>query len=199
MADAENAMLIWKALTKLTPQQAADERLWVYLCHEQCAQYVKRRWLGKRPKKDEDAVREVRNHFFVNGNRGLIRDNGVSRLWWLGFIAHNVDDEQPRRFLDILLHRQDVRSALIERPSVSMNVHVLRGVYAVMREHWNEGEGKPLEDSKPSLFQREIFRDWMIGLNRRGGVVLLDALPEKDLGALLRQEAERAIEAGAAG
>ncbi len=195
-ADAENAMAVHNALAALTPRQAADERLWVYLCHAECAPYVRKRWLKKQPNKIENAVREVQNHFFVNGNRGLIRDNGVSRLWWLGFIAHNVDAERPRRFLDILLHRQDVRSALIERPSVSMNTRVLKAVYTVMREHWNEDKGKPLEDSNPSLFQREIFRDWMIGLNRRGGVVLLDALPEKELESLVREEAKRALQAG---
>ena len=198
-ADAENAVAVHNALVRLAPRQAADERLWVYLCHAECAHYMRRRWLGKRPKKDEDAVREIQNHFFVNGNRGLIRDNGVSRLWWLGFIARKVDAERPRRFLDILLHRQDVRSALIERPSVSMNTQVLQSVYAVMREHWNEDEGKPLEVSNPSLFQREVFRDWMIGLNRRGGVVLLDALPEKELGVLVREEADRALQAGSDG
>ncbi len=195
-ADAENAMAVYDALAALTPRQAADDRLWVYLCHSECAQYVRRRWLGKRPK-DEDAVREVRNHFFVNGNRGLIRDNGVSRLWWLGFIARKVDDENPRRFLNILLHRQDVRSALIERPSVSMNTQVLKAIYAVMREHWDEAGNKPLQSS--ILFQREVFRDWMIGLNRRGGVVLLDALPEKELVSLLREEADRAMQAASNG
>lgn len=196
-ADAENAMAVHDALAALTPRQAADERLWVYLCHSECAQYVRKRWLGKRPKKEEDAEREVRNHFFVNGNRGLVRDNGVSRLWWLGFIARKVDDAQPRRFLDILLHRQDVRSALIERPAVSMNTQVLQAIYAVMREHWDEDGNKPLKNS--TLFQREVFRDWMIGLNRRGGVVLLDALPEKELGTLLRDEADRAMQAASNG
>ena len=65
--------------------------MWVYLCHCDCPQYVTARWLGRRPDKDEDAVREVRNHFFAVGNRALIRDNAVSRLWWLGKIAHDID------------------------------------------------------------------------------------------------------------
>ena len=62
-----------------------------------------------------------------------------------------------------------------------MNRRVLRGIYDVMREHWNNGG---------ALFERETFRSWMIALNRRGGVVLLDALPEQTLWRLLREEAE---------
>ena len=141
--------------------------------------------LSRRPEKDEDAVREVRNHFFAVGNRALIRDNAVSKLWWLGKIAHDIDPANPREFLTILLHRQDMRSALIERPSVSTNRRVLRGIYEVMREHWSDGG---------ALFARKAFRSWMSALNRRGRVVLLDALPEEALGQLLREEARRAVE-----
>ena len=183
--DVENALTVYGALSELTPHQASIERMWVYLCHNDCPQYVAERWLGRRPKEDDDAVREVRNHFFAVGNRALIRDNAVSRLWWLGKIAHDIDPGDPRQFLTILLHRQDVRSALIERPSVSTNRRVLRGIYEVMREHWSDGG---------ELFARETFRSWMIALNRRGGVVLLDALPEDDLGSLLRDEARTSIE-----
>ena len=183
--DVENALIVYGALSGLTPHQASIERMWAYLCHCDCPQYVTGRWLSRRPEKDEDAVREVRNHFFAVGNRALIRDNAVSRLWWLGKIAHDIDPDNPREFLTILLHRQDVRSALIERPSVSTNRRVLRGIYEVMREHWSDGG---------ALFARETFRTWMIALNRRGGVILLDALPEESLSQLLRAEARRAVE-----
>ena len=184
--DVENSLIVYAALSGLTSHQASFERMWVYLCHCDCPKYVAARWLGRRPEKDEDAVRSIRNHFFAVGNRALVRDNAVSRLWWLGKIAHDIDPDDPREFLTILLHRQDVRSALIERPSVSTNRRVLRGIYKVMREQWGDGG---------ALFAREAFRTWMIALNRRGGVVLLDALQEDDLSRLLRDEARHAIEA----
>ena len=134
--DVDNALSVYGALSELTSHQASIERLWVYLSHCDCLQYVAARWMTQRPEKDEDATRDVRNHFFATGNRALIRDNGVSRLWWLGKIAHDVAPTNPREFLTILLHRQDVRSALIERPSVSMNRRVLRGIYEIMQDHW---------------------------------------------------------------
>ena len=183
-SDGRKALVVFQALSGLTPHQASDERLWVYLCHQKCAKYVSWRWFRKRPDKDKVAVREVKNHFFAVGNRALIRDNGVSRLWWLGKIATDVAPETPGEFLKILLHRQDVRSALIERPSVSMNRRVLRVIYKEMLRHWSNG-GR--------LFEREAFRGWMRALNRRGGVILLDALPDKALADLVREEAERSI------
>ena len=55
-----------------------------------------------------------------------------------------------------------------------------------MQDHWV---------SDRLLFKREVFRAWMVNLNRRGGVVLLDALPEDLLMRLLRDESERALKA----
>ena len=185
--DSHNAMVVYTALQALTPHQASDERLWTYLTHHECPQYVSARWLSnrKRPSQEVDVVKRAQSHFFVRGNRGLTRDNGLSRLWWLGHIAHRIEPGNPRRFLDVLLHFQDVRSALIERPSTSMNAHVLRGIYAVMRRNF--------EDENKTLFRRDPFREWMKNLNRRGGMVLLDALSDEQLSNLLNQEAARAL------
>lgn len=182
--DAVNAVALYAELSSLTRHQASIEGMWTYLCLQTFPKYVAARWLNRRPENREEAVRSVQNHFFAVGNRALIRDNGISRLWWLGKTANDVDPDNPQQFLEILLHRQDVRSALIERPSVSMNRNVLCGIYDVMREHWTNGG---------ELFKREIFRNWMIALNRRGGVILLDALPKAVLGQLLRKEAENAL------
>ncbi len=179
-------MLVFQSMSDLTPQQAVDERLWVYLSHFECADYVAARWLRKRPTDAEKAAVRVRNHFFARDTRAVIRDHGLSRLWWLGKIAHDVRPADPGLFLEVVLHRQDVRSALLERPSVSMNIPVLQLIFMVMLEHW-EGER--------ALFRRKTFRAWMMTLNRQGGFVLLDAVPEDALLRLLRTEADDAIEA----
>ena len=183
-SDPENALIVCNALRSLTPHQASLECLWVYLSHCVCDDYVRKRWLAKRPSDDEKAAKGIRNHFFAEGTRALIRDNGVSRLWWLGKTAYDVAPEDPAQFLRILLFRQDVRSALLERPSLSMNVRVLREIYKILLEDWQA-------DRK--LFERLTFRDWMKALNRRGGVILLDSLPDKELEELLRSEAEKAL------
>ena len=187
--DPRNAVRVFSELARLTPHEAADERLWAHLCHVECPEYVRARWMQNRPAKEADAVRNVENHFFARGSgaRAWMRDNAIGRLWWLGHIAHSVDEDDELEFLEILMHRQDIRSALIERPAVSMNRDVLACVYEHMRRHWQR-DGRDAH-----LFIREIFRDWMIRLNRLGGVVLLDALPESDLSRIIEDEAKEAI------
>lgn len=181
--DGENALVVYRALDQLTPYQASDQRLWTYLAHNECAGYIARRWL--RGGDEARMVDRIRNHFFVNGNRGLIRDNGISRLWWLGFIAHKVVPEDPSRFLEVVLYRQDPRSALIERPSVSRNYRVLRCVYCAMEKDFRTRERR--------LFERDVFRDWMKRLNRQGGMQLLDALSDTQLEGMVLEQADKAL------
>ena len=182
--DIENAITVFDELKELTPHQASIERMWAYLCHYDCREYVRERWLKIRPENNDKAIRLVRNHFFGRTVREIKRDNGISRLWWLGKIANDVAPDEPRKFLNLLLQKGDIRVALIDRESVSMNRYVLQKIYAVMLEHL---------DNKSRLFERTVFREWMKALNRRGGVILLDSLPENDLIQLLREETDRAI------
>jgi hypothetical protein len=193
--DAKNALAVYATLRDLTPHQASDERLWVHLAHFECAPYIADRWLRSRPEGTELAARKVRNHFFARGGRGLLRDGGISRLWWLGHIAHQAHPKEPERFLDIVLHRQDVRSALLDRTSISLNPAVLGAIFAVMQSHWDADS----KEREAPLFERDVFRTWMAGLDRRGGIVLLDALPAAELRRVVRLEAERALEADADG
>ena len=182
--DPENALVVYEALNSLTPHQASLECLWVYLSHCVCDDYVRKRWLARRPSDDAKAVKKIENHFFAKGSRALIRDNGVSRLWWLGKTAHEIASKDTGQCLQVLLYRQDVRSALLERPSISMNTRVLRGIYKILLKDWQ---------AEQELFVRATFRDWMKALNRRGGVILLDSLPDRELEELLRLEAEKAL------
>ncbi len=186
MSDAVNALAVYRAMDQLTRYQASDERLWVYLCHTTFANYSRARWLGKgRTSSIDGDVRRVRNHFFAKGNRAVFRDNAISRLWWLGSIAYDIDRERPDEVLNLILFRQEVRSSLLDRVGISSNRRVLQMICRIMGEHWREDQDK-------RLFSRVAFRDWMKEINRRGGVLLLDALGEGALMGLLRREAKRA-------
>lgn len=187
-SDQRNVPIVYRALSSLSPVQAADGRLWVYLCHAHCALYVKVRWMVRRPTNNEKAQRNAFNHFFTSTNRSFIRDNGISRLWWIGHIAKRIEPGNEERFLEVALNTQEIRQQLLERPSLAMNPKVLSQMYCVMREHF------PRRGQDGDLFRRETFRLWMRLLNGRGGMVLLDAMSDESLRTLLRSEAERAIE-----
>lgn len=181
------SIAVYQELSMLTPHQAIDERLWVWLSHFQYPEYITKRWLSSGSDKEGEIERRIIAHHFTGDSRSVIRDHGLSRLWWLGRTANLVYPDDPKLFLDVILHRQDIRSALIERPSLSMNINVLRAVFEIMLEQWNE------ERENARLFERESFRDWMRRLNSRGGVVLLDSLPKGALEKTLRQERDNVL------
>lgn len=185
--DVSNSLIAHIPLRVLTPHQASVERIWVYLCHTDAAMYVVKRW--PLDQQDEKAISTVLNHFFAKSARNLIRDNGVARLWWLGKIANDIDEKDPKLFLQILWHNKDVVVSLLGRPATSMNPYKLRCYYEILRYYWE------LKDLR--LFERKKFRKWMKSANRLGGMLLLDSMPEKELYSNLIEEALIAInEAG---
>lgn len=181
--DISNSVLVHNSLKALTPHQASVERVWVYQCHTRCAEYIAKRWPVDKGKQNPET--NVLNHYFVRRTRGLIRDNGIARLWWLGKIATDVDANAPELFLTIILHNQDIANNLLGRPAIAMNPRKLRCFYEVMRYFWEKDDKR--------LFDRDTFRLWMKQANRIGGHWLLDSLPEEKLYNILIELAIQVI------
>ena len=187
-SDAGDSLALHTALAMLTPQQAADYRLWVGLSHFELYDYVFNRWTSSRPqssgpKEKNRQISYVRTHWFVSGARGLVRDNGVSRLWWMGRILKQIAKEarlDPIEVGQVLLERTDVRAQLIERPATASNIKLAAEITRAIR-------------SDRQLIERRRFRRLMIALNQLGGVILLDALRPDELRRVVHEQANLAL------
>lgn len=185
--DIQNVITIYKDID-LSLQQAADERIWAYATHGVAGHYTAQRW-NKIPGTGDDgnsdkAVKYILSHYFVSGVRGLIRDNAVARLWWMGYIASRCQDYDLEKTLDILLRDSDVRSNLLERSSVSMSKEIFSGVIRKL--------GRSLDNGDASvIYKRENFRALMKMLNRRGGRIMLNALGAQQIDDVLDDMAEK--------
>ncbi len=172
--EASNCILLWDALSGLTPVMAREERLWVYLTHTYFLEYSRTRW--PIPDDDEEAVKHIRTHFFAKGARGIERDNAVSRLWWMAYLCSRVEGIGLKQSLAALLYQTDVRASIIERPTTSQNVKIFS--FLIKKLHSSlEGDKK--------LYSREISRKLMKELNLKGGSVLLDFLDEEGVDDIL--------------
>jgi len=188
LMDKENCLVVYESLKNMTPQQAADERVWAYLTHFELWEYTQRRWELDREDR-EKAIKSIRTHYFVPGARGLIRDNAVSRLWWMGQVANRLKQHDSafsaENSLEILLHQSDVRANLLERSSFAMSIEIFG---TVMRWLKNSYEGDKI------LFERENFRQFMKHLNRKGGRVMLNALSNNQLDKLIADILQNGVE-----
>ena len=176
--DFENTKILYSAMKNMTLTQASDERLWAMLTHFTFWEYMRARWPVERylkspQKKLRDTM--VERYFVLpNRSRGLIR-NGISRLWWYGYVSYDESREDPFELTEAMLKKLDVAETLLGR-AFSYNEKVTKTVLSVLVD---------LEKSGEPFDKRDPFRDLMKYMNQIGGVTVLDALGTKDLENIL--------------
>lgn len=172
--EAENCAILHGALKNLSPYEARDERLWVFLTHTTLLDHGRKRW--PIPPDDGDAVKHIAQHFFARDKRQIERDNVGSRLWWMGHLCARIAGVDQGEALEAFLFRSDVRANLVERPTTSQ----ASGLFgAILRRLVISYKGKK------SLFERATFRRLMMEVNSVGGYKLLDCLPPATVDSLI--------------
>jgi len=163
--DAINARKIYESLKHLTPAQATDPRIWTYLTHTVYYDYMKIRWV----KKDDTALGTMRR-FFVLNNEGLIR-NGISRLWWYGYLTYDPNRKNSYELTELLLVNQDMAQGLLER-KLGNNREWLISILNCIQKYKHD---------YPDIIKSDGIQKIIKQINFEGGVTLLDVLNSQDL------------------
>jgi hypothetical protein len=168
--DAENAISLYKALHRLTPVQAMDERLWAFLAHVPYWEYMTARWGTAK-------IDVIADRFFLKrGGIGSLVRNGIARLWWSGFLTHDRNGADPFELTRVLLSKQDIHTGLLQR-SLGKSPTIRRAALEYFR---NNAQRIDQLGSWSKTVQR-LMRD----LNTAGGVYLLDALQSSQVHEIL--------------
>lgn len=182
LKDIENAILLHKALSFLTPLQARDPRLWTRLAHVEHWAYMRKRWDVERYGDDQGKTeRFIISRYFVaqNQSRALLR-NGIARLWWYSRITFDPDRKNPYELTEVLLSQLDITQQILER-NLGRASQVTTGFLEFLLRHRKEllgsGDGK-----------RAQIRHLAKHLNLYGGTTLLDCLSRTDIIAVLEDE-----------
>jgi hypothetical protein len=178
-AEIGNSRVVWKALSGLTPTLACEEGIWARLTHVECLGFARARWL-RADMDDETVVKTVEEHFFAPGLTARRDDNAISRLWWNAYVAHSVTPGPTLESLDMILKKADIRSNIVERSATASRPALTAGIVRIMRRmEWVTGT----EDN---------FRSFMKALNRLGGGMVFETMPEADVDAFMDDCATRA-------
>lgn len=170
--DFENAKIFYSAIgKKLTPEDADDARLWVYLTHFAFLNYSRKRW-GK-----VDISREtIIDRFFYKGNGRLSRTrNSVARLWWIPYLTFNpsgADDMEKWKYTQAAFSSQEVFVSLFERKL---------GTYSNIRKAFLDF----IIDNQP---QSKAVQYLARKINNLGGVYVLPYLDEGEVAEILSTE-----------
>ena len=132
--DAQATQLVFQWLSNLTPVQAADERLWVFLTHRVFHRYVHQRWGSSLEGSTQPENRVLDRWFFRGTGVATFVRNGISRLWWFGYLTYDSKRPNPFEFTDALLSLQDIQVAFLER-SLGRCRPLLRAVLETVKKH----------------------------------------------------------------
>ena len=165
--DATNSLLVWEALKDLSPSVASEGRIWTRLCHVECLEYARARWMGSR--KGAEAVKVIEDHFFADTRTACRDDNAVGRLWWTAHVANQAAPENLEQAVRAIWKSADIRSNIVERPWIASRPRVAAAIVQAIVH-------------TPAVTASEsAFRDFMKQINNRGGGRLFEVMSDADL------------------
>ena len=170
--DFENAKLIYETFDFLTPEEADDPRLWVYLSNCHFYDYTKVRWLSS----SSSAKLFERRLLYEGAGRGVRTRNSISRLWWTAHLTLQEvivdgiitkDWSHTKAIFDV----QDLQVGLLERNMGSYPI-VLRSFL----NFYLKNKSKMISN---------VIQKMIKELNNIGGVYFLPFLDELKINEIL--------------
>lgn len=164
--DSKNIAVVYKALNKLSPAEATDERLWATLTLKHHSNYCKARW--GIPDADGASGHVLTHWLCKSGVRSRIRDNAISRLWWMGRIVDQIPGWEVDDVSAILFNNSDYRASIVERNTSVSAANVVSAIISITKEAF----------AAEIKFDRPSFRSFMKKVNFLAGRTNLAALSE---------------------
>ena len=171
--DSENAVRLFESLKgKLNRLQATDFRLWTYLTHVYCWDYIKTRWnLDEGERKSW--VNRINDRYCISSRSPYMR-NGISRLYWSAELTYDEKNENPYEYLEFVFKWQDLAVNALDRQIGRAKDSLLGNLQALKEAELNEDD-------------RRLF---FTKINQYGGVKLLDTLSREQSLDVSRQYIE---------
>ncbi|MFU0833938.1 MAG: LAGLIDADG-2 domain-containing protein [Oscillospiraceae bacterium] len=165
--DLENTRRLYDAFKTLTPLQASNKYMWTYLCHTvpEYREYIRNRWMTNARENT------IKAHYFVTTTRNLLNHNGLSRLWWYGYLTYDPDSKNHYALTEILLTNQTICTDVMDTLN-RMNFNRMKGVLLAIRDFRDKIGNEGITD---------YFRECAKYLNHYAAVTNLDFLEPEEI------------------
>jgi len=184
-SDATAARLIYQWLQKLDVTQASDGRLWTYLTHATFADYVYKRWWGRRQEESDKPEDVVLDRWFFRGEgSATFFRNGIARLWWFAYLTYDSRRGNHFELTDVLLSLQDIQQAFLER-SLGRCRPLLQVILQTIQKY----------DKNPDFAasRGDKVKRWAVEINKVGGAYILDVLPTDRCKFIVERQLQRSL------
>ncbi len=156
--DAYNSIRLYESFKgKINRLQATDFRLWSYLSHVSCWDYMKTRWNLEGEKTTWEG--RINDRYFIAMRSPYMR-NGLSRLYWSAEMTYDEENSNPYEYLEYVYKWQDLAVGALDRQIGRAKNIILGNLQALKEADLNEDD-------------RRLF---FTKINQYGGVKLLDTL-----------------------
>lgn len=164
--DCDSAIALYEAYPEMTPLQASDKALWVYLAHVDLFPYIQTRYpADKRGKLSEGE--HIIKHWFYGGKDGKRLFDTLDALWWIVHMTIDPENQEDKyKYTRQTFKDTHYRTNFLNY-SLARNKEMVFGLYDFL----NNNPEITSEHFRPR------FRFMTKYLNRLGGVKLLSAFP----------------------
>lgn len=173
LKEIENTKIIYEAFRTLTPTQASDPRLWTYLTHVTFWEYMQKRWPVSEKSNDKKKNFIKDRYLLTTASLRTLTHNGISRLWWFGYLTYDENRDNPWELTETLLKGTDIPTSLIER-AIGANKNIRNGVLEFFCEN-------------PALITSKSVQEILKMLNLVGGVKNLPFLDANEIKEIMNK------------
>lgn len=168
--DYNNVKVIYEALKDISNKQAADERFWTGLSHSVLWGYMLYRCKAIKAENEVDLI--LNNYFFGQGKIKSLSRHPIARLWWIGRLTYDSNEDDPYKSLEYLKVGLAGKVNQILAYNFSRNPKVTKALLRALAK---------IEDEEQEKISRDQYREILQYMNMLGGIVMLDYLTEAEL------------------
>ena len=169
--DYNAAILLYEKYRNLTPLQASDDRLWVYMAHVDLYGYMRQRYrledivLRRKPDGTMPLREDAEQEFILQNWFGTFMRQGISNLWWSVYQTIDKDREDVYELTRYMFQHYDFRTRRFASSVFARNREGMIGLLSGMMQ---------LDTYKESFESRSNFA--IMYFNHLGGTRQLTAL-----------------------
>jgi len=158
LTDLENVKRVYNNMRSMSVSQASDERIWVAYTLSEFLDYMRYRWMP------DDEVAMMNRYFFSYSPKRSLFRNGISRLWWIGYLTYDENRQNKYELTEYVCKKQDNINILLDI-NFANNPSIVQNTIQALIDAEKEG----LE------INRDTVRKLSEYINTLGGVYLVDA------------------------
>ena len=180
--DAQNAIILNKALPQLGVQAWNHERLWASLNCFALADWVPARWSTGRTKNTNE--REFIHRHWLKANVDGRESNASMRLFTLDTLSRRAATYSARNYeelLEAMASKVNLFHRTLRYPYLIANSKILAYI-------WDSALDDP---ANTAIFQTRTASTWLTKINERGGAIDLGTLDDDNLRVIVEQAKPR--------